>query len=290
MAVIVVASGLALLIGLLSMGMLLGRFDTGVDPRELGVIVPLPPTGTCQQAAAAANPIVAENTCPGTNSWRMDHALGLSTAINAFSVPTSVNVGKQLKLYVSTSARTYTFRIYRVGWYQGHGARLLYTSPKLHGIDQPAPMYDATTHAASCANWSDPVTLRIPTQWVSGVYLVKLFSSDGDMRYTLFVVRNDASHAPILAQIGLMTYQAYNTYGGAACMQAGRRTPTIRPSSLAARMLSRSIALTIPSRAWQTSPGGTTTSSAGWSARATISATWRMSTSSSIPHPSPSTS
>jgi hypothetical protein len=41
-----------------------------------------------------------------------------------------------------------------------------------------------------------------------------MLSSAGYMRYTLFIVRNDTSTAPILVQIPLLTYEAYNAWGG----------------------------------------------------------------------------
>ncbi|HEY7417467.1 MAG TPA: N,N-dimethylformamidase beta subunit family domain-containing protein, partial [Ktedonobacteraceae bacterium] len=66
----------------------------------------------------------------------------------------------------------------------------------------------------SASNWQNPVTLAIPATWVSGVYVVKLVSSAGLMRYTEFVVRNDASQAPILFQSSVLTYQAGNAWGG----------------------------------------------------------------------------
>lgn len=185
---------------------------TGISSHHL--IATPPPLPSCGNAADVANPIVAENRCPGTDSWRRTLSYGPQNAINAFAVPASVNLGDPVQLYVSTTARSYAFYVYRVGWYQGHGARLFYSSPVIHGINQPAPTIDPLTHAASCANWHDPVTLRIPTSWISGVYIVKFVTSDGNMRYTLFIVRNDASHAAVLFQVGLMTYQAYNQFGG----------------------------------------------------------------------------
>src|SRR5579862_2876916 len=49
---------------------------------------------------------------------------------------------------------------------------------------------------------------------MSGMYLVKLLSAAGDMRYMIFVVRSDASRAAILVTIPTLTYQAYNGFGG----------------------------------------------------------------------------
>jgi hypothetical protein len=169
---------------------------------------------SCANAAAAANPIVAENMCPGTSDWRANLPLGPQNAIEAFTASVSVNAGQPVKLYVSTTAPSYSFRVYRMGWYQGLGGRLVYSSKAMPGIQQPAPVVDQATRMVSASNWRNPVTLAIPNSWVSGVYIVKLVSSAGLMRYTSFVVRNDASHAPILFQSSVLTYQANNTWGG----------------------------------------------------------------------------
>lgn len=172
------------------------------------------PVSQCQYAIEAANPIVAENSCPGTTSWRLDHPTGPDLAIEGFTAPVSVNRGESVKMYISTTAPTYTFQIYRIGWYPGLGGHLVYSSPVLHGINQPPPTIDPTTHMVSCSNWHNPVTVAIPTTWVSGVYVVKLLSSAGYMRYTSFVVRDDTSSSPILFQTSVLTYQAYNGWGG----------------------------------------------------------------------------
>lgn len=169
---------------------------------------------SCENAAYAANPIAAENTCPGTNAWRADLPLGPQDAIEAFTAPSSAQAGENVKLYVSTTAPSYSFRVYRMGWYQSLGARLVYSSGVLAGIKQPDPLVDPSTRMVSGSNWQAPVTLAIPASWVSGIYVVKLVSSAGLMRYAHFVVRNDASHAPILFQTSVLTYQADNIWGG----------------------------------------------------------------------------
>ena len=172
------------------------------------------PHASCESATKVGRSLAMENSCGGTSDWRRDLPTGPSNAIEAFSAPASVNLGENVKLFVSTTAPTYTFQVYRMGWYQGYGAHLVYTSSKQAGITQPPPTTDPTTRMVSGGNWHDPFTLPIPTTWLSGVYVVKLVSSAGFMRYTSFVVRNDASHAPILFQASILTYQAYNLWGG----------------------------------------------------------------------------
>lgn len=168
----------------------------------------------CAHAYEAQNPVVVENTCSGTTAWQVDHPTGPDHAIEAFTNAASVNVGGQIELFTSTTASTYTFQVFRMGWYQGKGGRLMYTSSTEHGIAQPAPIIDPYTHMVSCDNWTNPVTLPIPQTWVSGIYVVKLLSSDGYIRYTYFVVRDDASRAPILFTSSVITSQAYNLWGG----------------------------------------------------------------------------
>jgi N,N-dimethylformamidase beta subunit-like, C-terminal len=169
---------------------------------------------SCQQAWQAPNPVAVENTCPGTDAWQVNRSLGTVNAIEGFTSAVSVDVGQTVNLYVSTTAPHYTFTIYRMGWYGGHGGRLMYTSPQLTGSNQPDPIIDPVTHMVSCSNWQHPVTIHIPATWVSGYYIVKMLSSQGFIRYTPFVVRYDSSNAPIIYTASFLTYQAYNPWGG----------------------------------------------------------------------------
>jgi N,N-dimethylformamidase beta subunit-like protein len=174
---------------------------------------PTPRPLTCEGAFEESNPIAAENTCSGTSAWRADHPHGPEDAVQAFVSPERVDASGTVNLYVSTTAPTYNFAVYRMGYYQGLQGRLMYQSPELAGEQQPAPTVDPTTRMVSCA-WRDPAAIVTQRSWVSGVYLVKLTSSAGYMRYTFFVVRNTTVPAPILYTLPFLTYQAYNLWGG----------------------------------------------------------------------------
>jgi hypothetical protein len=215
----------ALALPLLLVAAGVGLFVLGAAGKRLAA------AATCPQAARAANPIAVENTCPGTSSWRQDHPLGPEHAIEAFAAPISVDAGGQVRLYVSTTASSYMYAIYRIGWYQGLGARLMLSSASRSGIQQPPPLFDPVTRLVSCSNWRDPVVVRVPASWVSGVYLVKLISSQGYMRYTVFVVRNDAATAPILVQTSVITYQAYNLWGGYSLYRGYQGTGVYTPTA-----------------------------------------------------------
>jgi hypothetical protein len=189
---------------------------TGTDSGHVSVthetsVTPL--SVDCLNASNSTNPIQAENTCPGTTSWNQDRPFGPTSAIEGYANPISVDKGQQVQLYVSTTARTFAYQVFRLGWYQGNGARLMLTSALNPGVYQSAPSVDPTTHLL-ITHWIDPVALAIPTTWVSGIYVVKLLSSQGYMRYTWFVVRDDTHPKPILFQTSALTDEAYNYWGG----------------------------------------------------------------------------
>ena len=62
--------------------------------------------------------------------------------------------------------------------------------------------------------WPVSYRLPIPADWRSGYYLVKLTGSSGRESYVSFVVRARAA-APLMVVLPVMSYQAYNGYGGA---------------------------------------------------------------------------
>lgn len=172
------------------------------------------PSGTpCERAYALPNPVAAENTCLGSTGWQQDLPFGGPRDIEGFTVPSVISPDQVLRLYVSTNAKSYTFAIYRMGYYSGANGRLMDTSATIAGFRQPTPTIDPTTRMVSAANWKHPTLIDISPRWVSGIYLIKLVSSQGFMRYTFFVLRKQTSRAPLLMTLPLLTYQAYNLWG-----------------------------------------------------------------------------
>ena len=87
-------------------------------------------------AAAQSNAIEIENQQPGTSEWRLSRrgtdAVG---QIKGYAAATSVNKGGSITFHVSTNpAQTYTIDVYRIGWYQGLGGRLMQHIGPLDGI------------------------------------------------------------------------------------------------------------------------------------------------------------
>lgn len=175
--------------------------------------------GETRARAASADPerIHCENERPGTKSWmvtnvRIDPATKYrSPAIEGYVSKTSVRPGESVSFHVSTNpASPYSIELYRLGYYQGHGGRLVWKSDSLKGRVQADPP-TGEKRLRECA-WESDVSLTIPADWVSGVYLGKLTAErEGLQSYVIFVVRDDRQ-ADFLVQVSDHTWNAYNRW------------------------------------------------------------------------------
>jgi len=101
--------------------------------------------------------------------------------------------------------------VYRMGWYQGLGGRLMQSIGPLQGVTQSACPVEPVTGLIEC-DWTASYTLTVPPSWTSGVFMVQLTNAQGYQNYITFVVRDDARVADIMFQQAVATYQAYNNY------------------------------------------------------------------------------
>ena len=182
---------------------------------------------TVPKAAMAKNPIRRENTFPGTTQWQIPEGKGATTQIQAYTSALSVAPGQKLTVYVSTQdeGTSYDIEMYRMGWYQGKGGRLMTAERHLVGqaqgyydaqadklVNSPASYVDAKTGLAE-ARWHPSYTLTIPADWATGVYLVKCIDAQGIQTYTYFNVLGNPGAAYVVATADT-TAAAYNTWGG----------------------------------------------------------------------------
>lgn len=159
------------------------------------------------------NPIVEENARPGTSDWRLDHP-AVGREIEGYASATSVQRGQPIALYVHTAEPSYVLEVFRIGWYQGLGARRLFGPVTLRGVAQPMPAMDADSGLVDCA-WTRPFVLGTGADWTSGIHLARLTAAgSGAQSYILFVVRDDGRATDLMVQLPVTTYQAYNAWGG----------------------------------------------------------------------------
>ena len=172
---------------------------------------------TFATCASPGNPIEAENCQPGTPQSQWLVPGGGATDLAGFATDISVNVGQTIFFKVSTDATSYAIDIYRLGYYQGLGARLFASISPSAALPQTQPpcLTDSSTGLIDCGKWAVSASWAVPATAVSGVYFARLSRADtGEASAILFIVRNDASHSDTLVQTSDPTWQAYNNYGG----------------------------------------------------------------------------
>jgi hypothetical protein len=163
------------------------------------------------RADPASTQVAIENRRPGTSGWRLTR-LGAPEAIQGWADQASAAKGERVRLYVSTTAPRFQVEAYRMGWYGGHGARLVWRSQPIVGRRQPPPSLTPGTNMVA-TDWRPSLTVSIGLDWVPGVYLLKLVAATGQ-RYVPFTVRDDTSRAALVVMNAVTTWQAYNLWGG----------------------------------------------------------------------------
>ena len=169
-----------------------------------------PPPPRTRDCGRPANPVVAENCRRGTGDWLLAR---VDRRIEGFFDARTVNRGEEAVLRVRSEDPSFRIEVYRSGYYDDLGGRLVATVGPVRAARQPEPRRDRATGLASAANWS--VSARFDTSdWPSGVYLAKLVSSGGSEGQALLVVREDERASDLLVFISDTTFAAYNYWGG----------------------------------------------------------------------------
>ncbi len=180
------------------------------------------------QIASVGGDPVTESAKPGIAAWQPLSPNGRDHEIEGYASETSLTPGQSLHLHVSVKpAARYQIQIYRLGWYRGKGGRLMRCIPvctgSLKGTTQAIPE-PATETGFLRLTWPATTVLRIPTSWVTGLYVAKLvlwtnprqWPGTGHSAVVPFIVRDPANAKPskILVISDANTEEAYNNWGG----------------------------------------------------------------------------
>jgi hypothetical protein len=167
--------------------------------------------------ATGADRIRRENDRPGTPDWMLSRTRVDPRAryrcpwIEGYCSRTSVRPGEEITFHVSTNPpASFTLDLYRMGYYGGAGGRHVLTLGPFAGRPQPEPPI-GPQRVREC-RWPACARLRIPRDWLSGVYVGKLTTApEGWQSYVIFIVRDDRP-ADFLFQCSDNTWQAYNRW------------------------------------------------------------------------------
>ena len=169
------------------------------------------------------NLIQIENAKPGTPDWQLTKTRQLPGKINkilnngrcpwieGYCSANSVRAGEKLRVMVSTNpVSDFKLEIFRTGYYNGDGARLMKRFDSLKGKTQIDPPV-GENYVRDC-NWDPSVEFEIPEDWLSGVYLGKLTAEKENFQsYVIFIVRDDRP-CDFLFQCSELTWSAYNRW------------------------------------------------------------------------------
>jgi hypothetical protein len=163
---------------------------------------------------------VAENSRPGTDAWRIGSEWAAEKGeIEGYADKVTALPGERVRLFVSTTGRSFTVTAFRMGWYGGKAGRQVWHSGQVQGRRQPAGVVTGATHTVR-AVWRPSLT--VPTGgWPAGYYLLKLTADTGRQRYVPLLVRSTQTRGRVVLLSAVMTWQAYNDWGGLSLYHGG---------------------------------------------------------------------
>jgi hypothetical protein len=169
-----------------------------------------PSSFTCEKNGFAAltpeQRVICENNLPGSPSSEWDVNGHGDPTIQGFSVDISYNVGSTafFKIRTSDDTESYKVDIYRTGYYNGLGARLVATVyPNISDFSsfrQPDCNLDPETYEYSCRAWAITAIWDIPSDAASGVYIARPTRTDNKPHKTW---RADNSQAGVDARFAM---------------------------------------------------------------------------------------
>jgi hypothetical protein len=174
----------------------------------------MPVNGLASSIPANGKLIEEENKKPGTTDWQLTFIKSReyrSEMIEGYCSRASVRAGEELDIFLSANPATeVTIDFYRMGYYGGKGGRHMQKAGPFEIEPQPTPPIGE--HRLRECQWKRAMQLKIPDDWISGVYLGKLScNSHRYESYIIFLVRDDRK-ADIMFQTSDTTWQAYNKW------------------------------------------------------------------------------
>lgn len=153
-----------------------------------------------------------ENRLPGDASFVLQKRAS-GREVEGYASAVSAVAGDTVDLCLSVDrAQRVRWDLYRIGYYQGLGARLVSSGAVQRVTPQPIPVADKRSGLLEC-DWPIAFSLVIDPTWLTGYYLFKLTNEDGFESYVPLVVRESIPRAPLLVQASVTTWQAYNDWG-----------------------------------------------------------------------------
>lgn len=168
------------------------------------------PVATCRPRAMDVS---VENRAIGTAQWRSVDR-GPRPAFPLYLDAASAVCGQSIGVHIAAfRPAQVVVRAFRIGWYHGRGARLVWSSrPALVSTPLPPPVPGRTM---TSPGWPAQVTLPIGPAWPPGLYVVATEVGHRLSDAAGLVVR-DPGRKPAAVVYSQLTWNAYTRFGGAS--------------------------------------------------------------------------
>lgn len=150
-------------------------------------------------------------TSSGGGSFGIAPGTRPAAPVEGYANQTSVADGGPVQLFVSTSAGRWRASAYRMGWYGGKQAALVWRSGWLPGLRQPRARTVGKT-LTPVARWRRSLTVA-SRRWRPGSYLIRLETASA-ASYIPLTVRSPSARGRLVLLAPDTTWQAYNDWGG----------------------------------------------------------------------------
>ena len=166
-----------------------------------------------------------ENTKPGVkmnaSDWKnldLYAVEGSALWLNQTSVSCGAKVDIRAALYTSNSTPPNnvprTFAAWRIGYYNGAGAREVWRSPAFRLKKGTATTAKNATRYTE-ADWPVVTSFTVGDNWTPGFYLIISFSAFGQIEnFAPLIVRSPVGSSKLVMMNAFMTWEMYNSFGG----------------------------------------------------------------------------
>jgi hypothetical protein len=168
----------------------------------------------------------ASEVVGGFAAW-IKNSFGSKSVEGWFDSP-SATCGDQVGLHISANAASITVKVYRMGYYGGAGARLVETVKTAPILKYPIVHTTSKPTSTVTTKWPVAWNFAVTSKTLPGQYLIRLDDGQGDASFVPITIMDPNSTSAITAISSVLTWQAYNEWGGYSLYKGPQSTRASR--------------------------------------------------------------
>lgn len=138
----------------------------------------------------------------------------VSKGVHGWFDATSATCNQEVGLHISADSPSVTIKVFRMGYYNGAGARLI-KEDQIAGQPTDAPVkITPAPESTVTTTWRAPYDLKITRSTPPGQYLIRLDDGFGNSSFVPLTVFDPEINSSITFVSSILTWQAYNCWGG----------------------------------------------------------------------------